>query len=84
MYSYYQISQLVAERRRELQAEQRQAQAVALAKSSRRAQRASGRRVRLAVRKALWLRSEPQRITPAGVPRAALGDTGRQPDLAGP
>jgi hypothetical protein len=61
MYSYYQISQLVAERRRELQAEQRQAQAVALAKSSRRAQRASGRRVRLAVRKALWLRSEPQR-----------------------
>ena len=59
--NFYQISQLVAERHRELQAEQRQAQAVALAKSSRRAQRASGRRVRLAVRKALWLRSEPQR-----------------------
>jgi len=60
MYSY-QTSQLVEERRRELQAEQRQAQAAALAKSSRRAPRASSRRVRLAVRKALWLRSEPQR-----------------------
>ena len=59
MYSY-QISQLVGERRRELQAEQRQAQAAALAKSSRRAQRASSRRIRLAVRKVLWLRSEAQ------------------------
>ena len=60
MYSY-QISQLVGERRRELQAEQRQAQAAALAKSARRVQRPSSRRVRLAIRKALWLRSEPQR-----------------------
>jgi hypothetical protein len=60
MYSY-QTSRLVDERRRELQAEQRQAQAVALAKSARRVQRAASRRVRLAVRKALWLRSEPQR-----------------------
>lgn len=60
MYSY-QVSQLAGERRRELQAEQRQAQAAALAKSSQRVQRASSRRVRLAVRKALWLRSEPQR-----------------------
>jgi hypothetical protein len=60
MYSY-QISRLAGERRRELQAEQRQAQAAALAKSSRRVQGASRRRVRLAVRKVLWLRSEPQR-----------------------
>ena len=60
MYSY-QTSQLVGERRRELQAEQRQAQAAALAKSSRRVRRASSPRVRLAVRKALWLRSETQR-----------------------
>jgi hypothetical protein len=57
----YQTSQLVGERRRELQAEQRRAQAAALAKSSRRVRRASGRRVRLVVRKVLWLRSEPQR-----------------------
>jgi hypothetical protein len=60
MYSY-QISQLVGERRRELQAEQCQAQAAALAKSSRRVRRATSQRVRLVVRKALWLRSEPQR-----------------------
>jgi hypothetical protein len=61
MYSY-QTSQLVEERRRDLQAEQRRAQAAALAKSSRRARRAAAsRRVRLVVRKALWLRSEPQR-----------------------
>jgi hypothetical protein len=61
MYSY-QTSQLVEERRRGLQAEQRRAQAAALAKSSRRARRAAAsRRVRLAVRKVLWLRSEPQR-----------------------
>jgi hypothetical protein len=60
MYSYLN-SQLVGERRRELQAEQRQAQAAVLAASSRRARRAPVRRVRLAVRKALWLRSQPQR-----------------------
>jgi hypothetical protein len=60
MYSY-QTSQLVRERRRELQAEQRQAQVAALATSARRARRAPGRRVRWAVRKVGWLRSEPQR-----------------------
>ncbi len=60
MYSY-QTTRLVDERRRELQAEQRRAQSAALATSSRRARLARGRRVRLAVRKALWLRSELQR-----------------------
>ena len=60
MYSYL-TSQLVEERRRGLQAEQRQAQAAALARSLRRTRLARGRRVRLAVRKVLWLRSELQR-----------------------
>ena len=60
MYSYL-TGQLASQQHRERQAEQRQAQAVALAKSKRRAQRAPERRVRWAVRKVLWLRSEPQR-----------------------
>jgi hypothetical protein len=60
MYSYL-TAQLAGERQRERQAEQRRAQAAALATSSRRAKRAPGRRVRWAVRKVLWLRSEPQR-----------------------
>jgi hypothetical protein len=60
MYSYL-TSQLARERHRERQAELRQAQVAALAASSRRAQRAPGRRARWAVRKVLWLRSEPQR-----------------------
>ena len=63
MYSYL-TSQLVGERRRELQAEQRRALAAALVTSTRRAQRPTRpatRRVRSAVRKVLWLRSEPQR-----------------------
>jgi len=56
VYSYL-TSQLVGERRRELQAEQRRAQAT----SSRRAWLTRRRGVRLAVRKVQWLRSEPQR-----------------------
>jgi hypothetical protein len=60
VYSYL-TSQLVGERRRELQAEQRRALAAALVTSTRRAQRPATRRVRSAVRKVLWLRSEPQR-----------------------
>jgi hypothetical protein len=60
MYSYL-TGQLASQQHRERQAEQRQAQTVALAKSKRRAQRAPERRVRWAVRKVLWLRSEPQR-----------------------
>jgi hypothetical protein len=59
VYSYL-TSQLVGERRRELQAEQRRALAAALVTSTRRAQRPATR-VRSAVRKVLWLRSEPQR-----------------------
>jgi hypothetical protein len=57
MYSYL-TTQLAEQRRREVLAEQRQAQAAALATSSRRAR---SRRVRLAVRKVLWLRSELER-----------------------
>jgi len=60
MYSY-QTSQLAKQRSRELLAEQRQAQTAALATSSRRARRARSQRVRLAVRKVLWLRSELER-----------------------
>jgi len=60
MYSYL-TSQLAKQRSREVLAEQRQAQTAALAKSSRRGQRSRSRRVRLAVRKVLWLRSELER-----------------------
>jgi len=60
MYSYL-TGQLARQRDRERQAEQRQAQAAALVTSSRRARRAPGRRARWAVRKVLWLGSEPQR-----------------------
>jgi hypothetical protein len=54
-------SQLARQRHRERQAGQRQAHAAALAISSRRAQRARQGRVRWAVRKVLWVRSQPQR-----------------------
>lgn len=60
MYSYL-TSQLADQGRREVLAEQRQAQAAALATSVRRDRRSRSRRVRLAARKVLWLRSEPQR-----------------------
>jgi len=59
MYSYL-TSQLADQRCREVLAEQRQAQAAALAISALRGRRSRSRRVRLAVRKILWLRSEPQ------------------------
>ena len=57
---YYLTSQLARQRHRERQAEQRQAQTVALAAASRRPQRAREGRVRWAVRKVWWLRSEPE------------------------
>ena len=60
MYSYL-TTQLAEQRCREVLAEQRQAQAAALATSSRRARRARSQRVRLAVRRVLWLRSELER-----------------------
>ncbi|HET7244585.1 MAG TPA: hypothetical protein VFJ07_07080 [Streptosporangiaceae bacterium] len=60
MYSYL-TTQLAEQRCREVLAEQRQAQAAARAASSWRARRARSRRVRLAVRKVLWLRSDLQR-----------------------
>jgi hypothetical protein len=60
MYSYL-TSQLARQRHRDRLAEQRQAQVAALARSSRRNQGARQRRVRLAVRKVLWLRSQLER-----------------------
>jgi hypothetical protein len=60
VYSYL-TSPLAGQRHCERQAEQRQAQAAALATSSRHGQRARTRRGRWAVRKVGWLRSEPLR-----------------------
>jgi len=60
MHSYL-TSQLAEQLHRDRLAEQRQAQVVALARSSRRAQPTPERRLRWAVRNVLWLRSQPQR-----------------------